>query len=71
MLCNSCLRQRVCITRKLALSDRALLPMLETLQQCELRIVRSVQPKPRLSEWIKALMKRHSARLLFAAKQPK
>ncbi|MGB7415156.1 MAG: hypothetical protein WA902_13210 [Thermosynechococcaceae cyanobacterium] len=73
MLCNSCMRQRVCITRKLALSDLTLKPMLQRLQKCELRIVRSGPQHPKRFQRLYALIKGHrqSARLFFAAKQAK
>ncbi|MGF1603806.1 MAG: hypothetical protein ACFCU8_17630 [Thermosynechococcaceae cyanobacterium] len=73
MLCNTCLRQRVCLTRKMALSDGTLKPMLQRLQKCELRIVRSGQQHPQRLQRLYALMRGQgqSARLFFAAKQPK
>lgn len=72
MLCNSCLRQQVCLTSKLAQSDRTLQPMLKKLKKCELRIVRSAQRKTDLMRRIDTLIQRcKPSGLLFATKQSK
>lgn len=73
MLCNSCMRQRVCVTHKVALSDRTLTKMLQNLQKCELRIIRSSQQsatgRQRFYNLIRGLSQ--PSRLFLAAKQSK
>ncbi|PZD71846.1 hypothetical protein C1752_04426 [Acaryochloris thomasi RCC1774] len=73
MLCNSCLRQPACLTNKLASRDRNLKSMLQRLEHCELRIVRSVTKESKLTQLLRRLRnyQTQAFHLLFATKQPK